>query len=259
MRSSIRGRCSAAALLLAAGVFSTGLMADTWAARAGAEPSMPTADEQQQTEPTAKRGLLGVKVQSIDEDTAAALGLTDAKGALVTEVMPDGPAASAGMKANDAILALNGNAIADGQELGRLISNEAPGTTVDLKIQRADGEQTLKVKLGAFAAPGKEASASEAATTAGNENGPKLGLKLVNGVGGEGVAIAEVDTNSDAAIKGLTTGDRILQVDGRQVSSADEVVKSVKDLQSKGRKAVLLLVKSGEQTRAVPVRFSVVG
>lgn len=257
MRSLIRHRCSAAALLLAAGIYSTASLADTPVAPAGAETVPPASTELGQTQPASKGGQLGVRVQSIDEDTAAALGLEDAKGALVLEVLPDSGAALAGLKSYDAILEMNGEVIADGKELAKRISNQAPALSVDLKIKRADGEQTIKVKLGTAATPTEEASAGDAVEQ--RDNTPKLGLKLMNGANGEGVVIAEVAPNSDAAGKGLATGDTILQVDGKLVSRPDEVIASVKSLQDKGRKAVLLLVKSGEQTRAVPVRFTVVG
>jgi serine protease Do len=234
-------------------------MAGTSPERTGGETPPPAAAVKPQAEVAAQRGALGVKVQSIDEDMAAALGLAAAKGALVTEIMADGPAALAGVRANDAILALNGESIADGKELARQIAKQAPGTAVDLKIHRGDGEQTIKVTLGSVAGSPKEASSGEPAAPAGQGGSPRLGLGLMQGGGGEGVVISDVASNSDAAKKGLMTGDTILEVDGKAVSSPSEVVESVEALKNKGRKAVLLLVKSGEQTRAVPVRFSVVG
>jgi serine protease Do len=203
--------------------------------------------------------MLGVKVQNIDDDTAAALGLAAAQGAFVTEVMPDGPAAMAGLKANDAILSLNGQAVASSKDFARRISGQAPGSTVELKIHRAGGEQTINAKLGAMPQPDKEASADEPASPAATGGGPRLGLKLMPGAKGEGVVIAEVASNSDAASKGITSGDLILEVDGKAVANPGEVIDNVKSLQNKGRKAVLLLVKSGEHTRTVPVRFSVAG
>ena len=255
MRKSIRHRCSAVALILAAGLYSTASLAGTPAA--GAEASPPAATDQDHTQAAAKGAQLGVMVQSIDEDTAAALGMADAKGALVIDVLPNGAAAAAGLKSYDAILALNGEVIADGGDLARRISTHAPNASVDLKIKRAAGEQTITVKLGGVSAPAKEASAGEAPKQ--GDHSPKLGLKLMAGSGGDGVVIAEVAANSDAQAKGLATGDTILQVDGKPVSSPAEVAASVKSLQNEGRKAVLLLVKSGDQTRTVPVRFSVAG
>jgi serine protease Do len=256
MRSSIRLRSSAAALLLAAGLMSAASLAGTSAANADTNPSTSGATEQQQNAPDAKRGWLGVKIQSIDEDTAAALGLSDAKGALIIEVMPDGPAAKAGLKVNDAILAMNGQAIADGKDFVRLIASQTPDSTADLKIQRADSEQIVKVTLGAFA---KEAANTEPSAAPAAAKSPKLGLRLAKGENGEGVLIADVDPSSDAASKGLASGDVILEINGQQVTSPEQVVESLKTVHGKGRKAVLLLVKSGDETRSVPVRFSVVG
>ena len=68
------------------------------------------------------RGWLGVKIQNIDEDTAASLGLNEPKGALVTEVTRRGPAAEAGLKNGDAILSVNGNKVADSRDLARQIA-----------------------------------------------------------------------------------------------------------------------------------------
>src|SRR6185437_14028341 len=71
---------------------------------------------------TVKRGWLGVKIQNVDEDTAASLGLTDAHGALVSEVTPNGPAAAAGIKTQDAILQVNNDKIVDSRDLARKIA-----------------------------------------------------------------------------------------------------------------------------------------
>ncbi|MEQ1718891.1 MAG: trypsin-like peptidase domain-containing protein, partial [Hyphomicrobium sp.] len=79
------------------------------------------------------RGWLGVKIQNVDEDTAASIGLANAKGALVSEVTANGPAAAAGIKAQDAILQINAEKIADSRELARKIAEFTPDTTVDVK------------------------------------------------------------------------------------------------------------------------------
>ena len=75
---------------------------------------------------TVKRGWLGVKIQNVDEDTAASLGLKEAHGALVSEVTPNGPAAAAGIKTQDAILQVNDEKIADSRDLARKIAELAP-------------------------------------------------------------------------------------------------------------------------------------
>ena len=71
---------------------------------------------------TVSRGWLGVKIQNVDDDTAASLGLTEAKGALVSEVTANGPAAAAGLKTQDTILQVNADKIADSRDLARKIA-----------------------------------------------------------------------------------------------------------------------------------------
>ncbi len=113
MRSPIIQRGSVAALILVAGLSSSASMADTSAPPSGSERPLNSSNLLRPL----RRGHLGIKVQSVDEDTAAALGLANVEGALVTEVMPEGPAALAGLRPADAILAVNGKSIADAKAL----------------------------------------------------------------------------------------------------------------------------------------------
>lgn len=211
---------------------------------------------------TVNRGWLGVKIQNVDEDTAASLGLSAAKGALISEVTTAGPAAAAGLKAQDAILQVNADPIADSRDLARKIAEFAPDTMVDVKVWRNNAEQTVKVKLGLFPAN------QEALAKLGGGDGDKsdksslelsqLGLTLMPARSGNkdgGVAIAEVDPSSDAAEKGLKPGDIILEVSGQQVAIPDDVVAGVKKAQDLKRSAVLLHVKSADQKRFVAVQL----
>jgi serine protease Do len=206
------------------------------------------------------RGWLGVKIQNVDEDTAASLGLNDAKGALVSEVTPDGPAAAAGLRTQDAILQVNGEAIADSRDLARKIAEYAPDTEVDVKVWRGSRETSIKVKLGLFP------SNPEAAMKAKPEDKPataslelsQLGITLMPArtPGAEGgVVIAEIDPSSDAAQKGLKAGDIILEVSGQAVKAPDDVVTGVKKAQELKRSAVLLHIKSADQKRFVAVQL----
>ena len=210
---------------------------------------------------TVSRGWLGVKIQNVDEDTAASLGLSEPRGALVSEVTASGPAAEAGLKPQDAILQVNADKVADSRDLARKIAEFAPDTTVDVKVWRNNAEKTLKVKLGLFP------NTPEAVAKLGqSESQPdklslelsQLGLTLMparNGGPKDGVAIAEVDPSSDAAEKGLKPGDIILEVSGQQVAVPDDVVAGVKKAQELKRSAVLLHIKSADQKRFVAVQL----
>jgi serine protease Do len=207
------------------------------------------------------RGWLGVKIQNIDEDTAASLGLTEPKGALVTEVTTPGPAAEAGLKNGDAILSVNGSAVADSRDLARQIAGFSPSAKVDVRILRGQKEQTIAVKLGKFPS-GKELAKVESgksddpAQTKGTEL-DQLGLTVAPGTGAnkDGVVVTEVDNASDAAQKGIKSGDVILEVGGLSVKNPDDLANGIKEATKLGRKAVLVRVKSGEQTRFVAVQL----
>jgi serine protease Do len=217
---------------------------------------------------TVKRGWLGVKIQNVDEDTAASLGLKEAHGALVSEVTPTGPAAAAGIKTQDAILQVNDEKIADSRDLARKIAELSPDSPVNIKVWRNNAEKTIKVKLGLFP---KNAEAlmngdnDNDNSNSNDDNGSgqmqlsQLGVTLMparSGSDEEGVAIAEVDPTSDAAEKGLKAGDVILEVSGQTVKSPADVVTGIKKAQDLKRTAVLLHIKSSDQKRFVAVQLA---
>ncbi|MEQ1576794.1 MAG: Do family serine endopeptidase [Hyphomicrobium sp.] len=219
--------------------------------------------EQLKKSGSVSRGWLGVKIQNVDEDTSAALGLPDSKGALVSEITADGPAAGSGLKVQDTILQVNADKINDSKDLARKIADLRPDAMVELKVWRGGAEQSVKVKLGKFPGSAEEIAKLEQGQAPGDDTDEgvevdKLGMKLApskTSGGSEGVTIADVANNSDAAEKGLKAGDIILQVDGAPVSTPEEVVESVNKIAGNGKKAVMLYVKTAEQKRIVPLRF----
>ena len=129
------------------------------------------------------RGWLGVKIQNVDEDTAASLGLSEPKGALVSEVTAGGPAADAGLRNGDAILSVNGNKVADSRDLARQIAGYAPNARVEVSILRGQKEQTVGVKLGKFPS-GKELAKVESGKPAPEPQATEmdqLGLSVAPG------------------------------------------------------------------------------
>lgn len=222
-----------------------------------------TVIEALKTKGTVARGWLGVKIQNMDEDAASSLGLTEAKGALVGEVLPNSPAGAAGIKRQDVIVAVNGEKITNSRELSLKIAEIDPNTSVDVKFWRGGKEDQLKVKLGTFpsneeqvANVGKPGENEPAA--AANKEIESLGLKLSSERSGssDGVAIAEVDDDSNAAQKGLKPGDVILEVNGEAVSSPNQVQEEVKKVKDAGRSAVMLYIQSGEQKVQLAVPFT---
>ncbi|TBW40965.1 Do family serine endopeptidase [Siculibacillus lacustris] len=201
------------------------------------------------------RGWLGVQIQPIGRDMADGLGLKDARGALVAEALPDGPAAKAGIKAGDAILAVEGKPIKNARDLSRTIAGYDPGSKVKVTIVRAGKEQTIEVDLARMQA---EARASTPAATDGAPTSlADLGLMIAPasevGETGDGVAVVKVDPRGPAAARGIRVGDVIVEVQGRTVATAADVGEAVKAARTEGRKAVLMRVRSPEGTRFVPV------
>ena len=106
------------------------------------------------------RGWLGVVIQNVSDDIANSIGLPEAKGAMVTKVAEDGPAAKEDIKAGDVIVAVNGDKIDDSRDLARKIAELHPHTDVKLSIVRYGDKHEVDMKLGAFPS-GKKLAALE--------------------------------------------------------------------------------------------------
>jgi serine protease Do len=97
---------------------------------------------------TVARGFIGVQIQPVTAEVADAIGLKDAKGALVASAQTDGPAAKAGLKRGDTILAVNGEKIADARDLSRKIATFAPGSKTKLTVWRDGKEREFSFEVG---------------------------------------------------------------------------------------------------------------
>jgi len=177
--------------------------------------------------------------------------------------LPEGPAAKSDLKSRDIIQQVNGKAVTNSRELARTIAALPPGTDARLHIFRNGEERDVTVRLGEFPANDKVAALGGGGNEE-NEAGKELedlGLTLVpapefpGSKSKEGVAVSGVDPNSKAADQGLKRGDVILEVNGKTVSTPDDVSDSIRDARDKGRKNVLLQIRSRDQQRflALPI------
>jgi serine protease Do len=212
---------------------------------------------------TVSRGWLGVVIQSVDDDMASALGVNGKKGALIKDVTAGGPAASSGLKNGDLILSINGDTINDSRDLARKVASFAPNSSIDVRVLRSGREQSIPVKLGDFknsqaaaASPGENRpEPTKPVTTVPNELGLTFGPQTNARGTREGLAIASVEAASDAASKGLRAGDIVLEVASQSVQTAEDFEKALAAVKKEGRRAVLLRVKSGNETRFVAVQL----
>ena len=209
--------------------------------------------EQLKTGSGIKRGWLGVRIQNVDEEMAASLGLNEPKGALVAEVQTPSPAATAGIKRGDTILSVNGVKVSDSRDLSRQIAGFSPDSTVELKVVRAQKEQVVQVKLGLLPTAQELSKYAPGRPQRPTELG-QLGLSVapVTGQTREGVQVTEVDPDSPIAAK-IRVGDVILEADNRPVNSTEDLIAVVRDANRTNRRAILLLIKSGNETRFEPV------
>ncbi len=199
---------------------------------------------------TVKRGWLGVSIQDVDANSAKALGLKEAKGALVSSVTPGDPADKAGIRAGDVILSVEGVSVADAGDLTRKIGDLLPGAKVGVTVWR-DGKTTrLTLVLGernaekvAQARPGGGPEAPGEAVlglsvrpvTEAEAGALELGRAM-------GLLVVEVAEGSPAAQNGLAAGDVILEANGKAVNTA----KALQDViagDAKEKGVVMLLLK----------------
>ncbi len=93
------------------------------------------------------RGFLGVQVQDMDRDLAAAFGLDRPVGALVVRVLPDSPAEHAGLLPGDVVLEVNGVSLADASSLPMLVGRILPGEEAKLTVAREGKFVTLRLRV----------------------------------------------------------------------------------------------------------------
>lgn len=207
---------------------------------------------------TIARGWLGVQIQPVDPDIAESLGLSGTKGALVSDPQENGPAKAAGVKSGDVITEVDGKTVDSPKDLARLIGDLTPGKEIELTLMRGGKPEKLRLALGKLPKGDKIASAeappavkpAEAAKLAA------LGLTVEPAEGGKGLAVTAVEKDSKAEENGIAVGDVILSVNAAEVSDSKAAEAAVAEAEKAGRKAVLLQVGRGEQSRFVALPFA---
>jgi Do/DeqQ family serine protease len=204
-----------------------------------------------------RRGLLGVTVQGVTADLAQSLGLDEVKGALVSDVQADGPGDHAGVERGDVIVALDGSAVADSNQLRNMVAEHQPGARVTLSVRRGKGTRELTATLG------ERPSGRRLAETRPGSSEDRLGMtvepltpELARRLGTkdeQGLAVTDIDPAGLAARSGLREGDVIEEVDQRPVRSAMDLRDALD--QDAERPALVLVNREGNRLY-VPLRTS---
>ena len=208
-----------------------------------------------------KRGYLGVGIQRVNDDIAAALGLPKDQGEIIGRVEPGGPGAKAGLRSGDVVVAINGEAVTPERTLSSLVANAAPGSTIKLDVIRDGKRQSLNATVATRPSDDQLAAIngdgdgddglpdddSGAQATPGSSS---LGIavqpltpQIARSIGVDstvqGVVVASVDPSSDAGQK-LKRGDVISSINSQPVRTAADVARVVAAAKAQGRPQVLL-------------------
>jgi len=222
-----------------------------------------------------KRGWLGVRIQEVTPEIADSLGMGKARGALISSVTPDGPAAKAGIQAGDVILSFNARDIEHMRELPRQVAETEVGKSAPVIVFRKGQTVTLPVVLG-------QLETAEASGVLGDEKPEaekpvkpevvkgtelsELGLSVIPltdkdrekyGIDKKlnGVLVSKVDPDGPAADKGLAEGDVISAIDQQDVATTQEALSRVAAAKKSGHTSVLFFVGRKQDLRFVAIKL----
>ncbi|KVN47606.1 peptidase [Burkholderia territorii] len=195
------------------------------------------------------RGRLGVAVQEVSQALARSFGLPNSDGALITTVEPDGPAAHAGLRAGDVVLAVDGKPVAESADLLGAIAGMRGGRQAGLLVWRAGRAMHVNATVGAF---------DSGAASAGGAQGPaRFGLALRAATEqerqrlGMSQALVVEQASGQAARAGLQPGDIVLSVNGTPVANIGALMAEI----DAARGNVALLVQRGGSRLYVPIEI----
>ncbi|HUP02643.1 MAG TPA: PDZ domain-containing protein [Bryobacteraceae bacterium] len=270
--------------------FGIGLLAASAAlpqAPAPAAPMAPAAPRartaQQLTVLNASPGsYLGIGMADINGDRAKALKLKEDRGAEVTRVEDDSPAAKAGLKVGDVVLEYNGQKVEGTEELARMVHETPPDRQVKIVVSRDGATQTLTAAIGTrktspqsfFSVLGPHVMGSDMPQAPQipmpdipsfqmNWRNPRLGImgealghepQLADFFGvKEGVLVKAVDKYSAAEKAGIKAGDVVTKVGDSSITTTDEITRALRQAMQPGKSAVDVVVMRNKKETTVSV------
>lgn len=188
-----------------------------------------------------RRGLLGVSIDTIDAESAKALGAEVASGALVTSITPDSAAEKAGLQVDDIIVKVDNAKIDSSRELANAIGLKASGEDVNIEFVRDGRPHSVRARLGRQITrsggidihPGLEGAQFSSATTSATS----------------GVEVTDVEPGSPAAQRGLRAGDLITAVNRQPIRNLQQL----QEIAQQGS-ILFLLVQRGDRTLMLRIR-----
>ena len=207
-----------------------------------------------------RRGWLGVKIQSVTDDIAAAMGMDHPHGALIADVTKTGPAEKAGIESGDVVIEFNGHAVTAMRDLPRIVAETEVGTKVPVKVLRKGKELSFDVEIGRL----EDGEKLVAQQQGGDGKTPPPVPTVVTALGMtiatmtddlrskysldkdlKGVVVTEVAQTGPAADKHLEAGDVITEAGEKPVASAADISARIAEAKGLGKNSLLLLVAKG--------------
>lgn len=211
-----------------------------------------------------RRGWLGVRIQNVTEEIAKSLSLDKARGALVSSLPADSPAAKGGVKAGDVIITFDGKPVTEMRRLPRMVAEAGINRSVPVTVWREGKEVSLSVNIGemkdddvadgadepsgqeeaqdkigkATAIP--EFDAKVAALTAETRKAFDLNDKV------KGIVITAIGENSPFLDKGLQPGDVISEASQKEIKDVKDFVAMAKETASTGKPLLMLIDRKGD-------------
>ncbi len=206
-------------------------------------------------------GWMGLGVREVNSERVAALKLKEERGVEILQVMPDSPAAQAGLKERDVVLEYNGVRVDGVEQFQRMVRETPAGRTVRLLISRDGATQTVTMKLAErfrfgekefeFRMPKMEIPEVHVDVPDFFGQRSRLGIdgeSLTKQLGeyfgapnGEGVLVRSVDRDSPAEKAGIKAGDVIIKLDGERVAGMRDLRNLLREKSKKGSVPVALI------------------
>ena len=212
------------------------------------------------------RGMIGVQVALVPQNAVESLGLKSRQGALVSQVVPGGPSAKAGIEPGDVIVEFNGKPVKDREALVSMVVLTAPNSTVPVKVVRDREEKTLNVRVGELDLDAEQTALGNG-RGGGREPNPQqetssgFGMSLSNITpdvarrlrlddNARGAVVVDVDPGSPAARGGIMEGDVITRVGRTNINSVADASRELGRVPS-GATVILRILRNGQDTAVV--------
>jgi serine protease Do len=205
-----------------------------------------------------QRSWMGVAISRVDPSLASELGLDRPRGALVTQLVANGPAYKAGLKPGDVITKFDGKIVEDSSDLPLLAATAGVGRTVPLELLRERELRSAKLTLQAMPSSGDDGGGRLERGRGSAEKSTRIGVRVDTlddelrarlGLSGRqrGAVIVGVEPGSVAAEAGVVPGDVIVECNGTTIVDREGFVRALDKVPS-GKILKMLVLREGTTT-----------